>query len=165
MRHEQSRRRGAVRFVRVGCVHALAAVIVTSLAAPSLAGHRHRHHSGHVHHRHYDLPAILLGLGVLGIAVHRSGIAHRKHWKRFPRRHHRPVHGVHILTETRYVVPAVPPPAAAIRQPDRPPAGCLMIREYQTRIVVGGREVEAYGDACLQPDGSWRTGPPKLVPP
>ncbi len=40
-----------------------------------------------------------------------------------------------------------------------------MIREYQARIVVGGREVEAYGDACLQPDGSWRTGPPKLVPP
>lgn len=29
-------------------------------------------------------------------------------------------------------------------------------REYQTRSVVSGREVESYGTACRQPDGSWR---------
>lgn len=28
-------------------------------------------------------------------------------------------------------------------------------REYQTTVVVGGRERSAYGTACLQPDGSW----------
>jgi surface antigen len=39
-----------------------------------------------------------------------------------------------------------------------------MIREYQTQITVGGRLVDAYGDACLMPDGSWERGPPKVVP-
>lgn len=28
-------------------------------------------------------------------------------------------------------------------------------REYQQTIVVGGREEQAYGTACQQPDGSW----------
>jgi hypothetical protein len=36
------------------------------------------------------------------------------------------------------------------------PAGCLQQREYQTRIVIGGKEVPAYGTACLQADGSWQ---------
>jgi hypothetical protein len=35
---------------------------------------------------------------------------------------------------------------------------CLQEREYRTRIMVGGKEVEGYGTACLQPDGSWRYG-------
>ncbi len=34
-------------------------------------------------------------------------------------------------------------------------ASCLMTREYQTEIVVGNRVVPGYGEACLQPDGSW----------
>jgi hypothetical protein len=36
---------------------------------------------------------------------------------------------------------------------------CLMTREYQTEILVGGELVPAYGQACLQPDGSWYRGP------
>lgn len=28
-------------------------------------------------------------------------------------------------------------------------------REYQTSVNVGGRQEEAYGTACQQPDGSW----------
>ena len=28
-------------------------------------------------------------------------------------------------------------------------------REYQTTVIVGGRSRDAYGRACLQPDGSW----------
>ena len=28
-------------------------------------------------------------------------------------------------------------------------------REYHHTVVIGGREEEAYGTACLQPDGSW----------
>lgn len=28
-------------------------------------------------------------------------------------------------------------------------------REFQQTIIVGGREQEAYGTACQQPDGSW----------
>ncbi len=60
--------------------------------------------------------------------------------------------------------PAPSPAATPVRQRATLPPDCLMIREYQTRIVVGGQEVEAYGDACMQPDGSWRRGPPKPVP-
>jgi len=29
-------------------------------------------------------------------------------------------------------------------------------REYQQTVVIGGREQQAYGTACRQPDGSWR---------
>ncbi len=38
---------------------------------------------------------------------------------------------------------------------------CLQEREYQTKVIVGGRTVDAYGTACLQPDGSWSRGPAK----
>ncbi len=44
------------------------------------------------------------------------------------------------------------------------PPGCRMTREYQTRVIVGGEYVDAYGDACLQADGSWKRGPAKIVP-
>jgi len=40
---------------------------------------------------------------------------------------------------------------------------CLQEREYQTTVVVGGKNVPAYGTACLQPDGSWRRGPPQTA--
>ena len=36
---------------------------------------------------------------------------------------------------------------------------CLQEREYQTTVTVGGRTVDAYGTACLQPDGSWSRSP------
>ncbi len=39
------------------------------------------------------------------------------------------------------------------------PSTCLMTREYQTEILVGGELVPAYGRACLQHDGSWYRGP------
>lgn len=42
-------------------------------------------------------------------------------------------------------------------------ATCLQEREYQMKVIVSGREVDAYGTACLQPDGSWSRGPAQLV--
>lgn len=30
-------------------------------------------------------------------------------------------------------------------------------REYQTVVTIGGRAEEAYGTACRQPDGAWKT--------
>jgi len=64
------------------------------------------------------------------------------------------------LTLPLYLGPRYAPPPAAVltsTQPaaNQPTADCLQVREYQTEIVVGGRTVPAYGDACLQPDGSW----------
>jgi hypothetical protein len=35
---------------------------------------------------------------------------------------------------------------------------CLQQREYRSKIMVGGKQVDGYGTACLQPDGSWRYG-------
>jgi surface antigen len=32
-------------------------------------------------------------------------------------------------------------------------------REFQQTIIVGGRQQEAYGNACHEPDGSWRIEP------
>jgi len=29
-------------------------------------------------------------------------------------------------------------------------------REYQQTVIIGGREQEAYGTACRQPDGTWK---------
>ncbi len=29
-------------------------------------------------------------------------------------------------------------------------------REYQQTVIIGGRQEEAYGTACREPDGSWR---------
>jgi hypothetical protein len=40
---------------------------------------------------------------------------------------------------------------------------CLQEREYTTVVEVGGRNVDAYGTACLQPDGSWKRGPAQMV--
>ena len=67
--------------------------------------------------------------------------------------------------QTREVV-YMPPPQAApapVAQATLPPTSgastCQMTREYQTEIVVGGQVMPAYGQACLQPDGSWYHGP------
>jgi hypothetical protein len=49
-----------------------------------------------------------------------------------------------------------PPPQYATTAPAN---SCLQQREYSTKIMVGGKPVEGYGTACLQPDGSWRYGP------
>ncbi|HHJ17685.1 MAG TPA: hypothetical protein ENJ80_13415 [Gammaproteobacteria bacterium] len=64
-----------------------------------------------------------------------------------------------------YYAPA-PAPAPAPQyqyQPGGPASTCLQEREYQMKVTVGGRQVDAYGTACLQPDGSWSRGPARLV--
>lgn len=32
-------------------------------------------------------------------------------------------------------------------------------REFQKQIIIDGRPEQAYGEACLQPDGSWKIQP------
>jgi len=41
---------------------------------------------------------------------------------------------------------------------------CQQVREYQTQVVIGGKTRDAYGTACLQPDGSWKQFPAQLAP-
>ena len=53
---------------------------------------------------------------------------------------------------------ASPPPPPTQYATTAPVNPCLQEREYRTKIMVGGKQVEGYGTACLQPDGSWRYG-------
>jgi len=61
-----------------------------------------------------------------------------------------------------YTTPAYTPPETRY-QPAPPASTCLQEREYQMTVIVGGKEAQAYGTACLQPDGSWYRGPAKVV--
>ena len=38
-----------------------------------------------------------------------------------------------------------------------PGEGDRYCREYVTRVTIGGKQEQAYGRACRQPDGSWQT--------
>jgi hypothetical protein len=59
-------------------------------------------------------------------------------------------------------VAAPPPIFAPAASAQMAPRQC---REFNTTIIVDGREQPAYGTACLQPDGSWRVVPPQTVAP
>ncbi|GIX16623.1 MAG: hypothetical protein KatS3mg119_0809 [Rhodothalassiaceae bacterium] len=111
--------------------------------------HRHHHHHhGRFHYRHHHhghgaaYTLLGVGLGLIAYDIARKSARAERIAER----------------EVRYLSP--PPPVP----PSDRDGGCLQIREYQTTITVGGEEKEAYGDACLMPDGSWRLGAPKLVP-
>ena len=54
-------------------------------------------------------------------------------------------------------------PPAPQYSPPVPASTCLQEREYQMKVIVGGKEADAYGTACLQPDGSWLRGPAQVV--
>jgi hypothetical protein len=99
--------------------------------------HNHNNHN----HDNQNLWIGLLGGGILGYALgnyqHSNG------------------------AEPAYYPPAAtaPPPTASGYQTTYPGNNpCLQQREYQTKIMVGGKQVQGYGTACLQPDGSWRYG-------
>ena len=114
---------------------------------------RHVRHGYYRHHHGHGAGRTLLGIGI-GLLAY--DIIHKSK--------------AHARARTSYEEPSYPPAypprrSSARIAPPAPAAGeCLQIREYQTTITVGGEEREAYGDACLMPDGSWRLGPPKLVP-
>ena len=58
------------------------------------------------------------------------------------------------VTYTSAVAPvAVAPPAPVAS------AAASDCREYQSRVLIGGRPQTAYGYACRQSDGSWRVAP------
>ncbi|MDX1697104.1 MAG: hypothetical protein R3308_02410 [Thiohalobacterales bacterium] len=111
--------------------------------------HRYdKHHYGHRGYgRHYyydddDDEDLLIGLvvgGILGYAI--NSAQHRDDYS-----YDRNSYSQEVYT---------PPPAYS--------GSCLQEREYQTTVIVGGREVDAYGTACLQPDGSWKRSPPRVA--
>ena len=54
---------------------------------------------------------------------------------------------------TAYTPPPAPPVVAA---PPAPAFSANYCRDFNQKIVIDGVERNAYGKACLQPDGSWR---------
>jgi hypothetical protein len=72
-----------------------------------------------------------------------------------------PVIYYHQPVRPAYVV--VPPPVVTYYQAAPAyvtyPAPQAYCREYMAPIVVSGSQVMGYGQACMQPDGSWRQGP------
>lgn len=112
---------------------------------------RHGHWRGRG--RGDDLAYALLGFGVGALTV--EALNDR------PRRREPDV--VYVPADPVRSVPA-PARAAGYANPDFAGANCLQTREYQTVVVIGGLEREAYGTACLQQDGSWLRGPAQIPP-
>ena len=138
------------------------------VAAPALAGGRHKGHGRHGHHghhaayrahgygppRHYhhhhhghgDDLALALGLTAVGVTAFALWAAATPP----------PVYGG--------VVVAPAPEPVAWNDPDVTvlSEGTLdtgeFCREFQKEIVVGGRVERGWGIACLMEDGSWRIG-------
>lgn len=113
-----------------------------------------RHYRHRSNYRYYGggdeklLIGLLVG-GLIGYAINDARHNDNNYYKRqsYPR------------TET-YNKPV---PAVEYKYRDRRSSTCLQEREYQSTVIVGGREVDAYGTACLQPDGSWSRGPVQLA--
>lgn len=129
---------------------------------------KHGHHSNH---GHGDI-GLALGFGVLfgtllGHALSEPRYPRYKTYEYYDtprdyRRHHYHRHYYEydkprvVYREYREALPAF--------ETNGSDGSCLQEREYQTKVIIDGKEVEAYGTACLQPDGSWRRGTAKLIP-
>ena len=151
---------------------ALPALLLAPMTAEARGWHRSYHPAPrYYHHSHGGdgLAAGLLGAGI-GIIIG-SAIASQNQ----PRE--RVVVRERVITrDSGWVNPDYPPvyaapasngwyqPATPVSAPVQPQSSCLQTREYQTKITVGGKEVDAYGTACLQPDGDWQFGAPTPVP-
>ncbi|MCG6864678.1 MAG: hypothetical protein LJE58_04535 [Thiogranum sp.] len=143
----------------------LASVLLAGLGTqPSFAdgGHNYGKHGykqpyGHQYYRYYPAPnyrrhnsdddeKLIYGLLVGGLFGYVIGNAQQDTYA------------------AQQYVPAVPatPPQPAYEYSE-PASTCLQEREYQMKVIVGGKEAQAYGTACLQPDGSWYRGPAKVV--
>ena len=117
-------------------------------AEPAAADRRHddRYGRRHDHHRHYDRHHRHRrhhGSGLSGLFIFDFGPPPP------PRR---------VYVQPPPVVYQAPPPVLYQTPPPvvyraAPQAYC---REYTTTMMVGGRPVETYGTACMQPDGTWR---------
>lgn len=100
-------------------------------------GHSNRHYKrSHRRHRNNEGAALAFGLifgSILGHAISSSN-------------------QTRVYGNTSQTVEVVP-------QYRYSQGTCLQEREYQTKVFVGGKAVDAYGTACLQRDGSWQRGP------
>ncbi len=168
-----------------------ASALVVAAPSESFAGGGHGYKRHHGHHHHYGHRGHRGHWRHWG--HHRHGYRHHRrssvHFD-FSFYGHRPHYGPSYGYTRHYGPPQVvyvqPPPVQWVQPrpqfvspppvqqplvqqqwapaPAKLPEGCRMVREFQTQVVVGGELVDAYGDVCLKPDGTWERGPAKIVP-
>ncbi len=157
---------------------ASAIVIGFGTMTPALAGSSHgsrhfqsSHHGGHFSFRHRGHHGHAAGYALLGIGLgYLLYSASRPRYTYYRDPYYRGSGYYYPPPQYRAPVDYAPPPQYSAPQANQSvqefPAGttCLQTREYTTVIKIGGEEQEAYGTACLQPDGSWIAGAPKIVP-
>jgi len=110
--------------------------------------------------------SIIVTLGSQNHSGWRGHGGYRDVW----RHHHRPRHyhgrkARHVF-QPRYwprpwpapprVIYVDPPREIATKPSSTPKPYC---REFQKQIIIDGRTEQAYGEACLQPDGIWKIQP------
>jgi hypothetical protein len=129
------------------------------------SGWNNNYNYGYGHNNYYggyrgnsktDTVVLGVGLGILGLAVASAASnksRNSRDWTDDNRQY---------VTSGRDAPRGFPEPAYDASLPTAYDSSCLQAREYQTTITVGGQREKAYGTACLQPDGSWRQGPPQL---
>ena len=155
-------------FRRSLAVLSIVALTTAGVAGSAAAGgyhygygsYKYKHYHSHKHyHRHKGgntAGKVLLGVGagLLFLSVLNAANKPRDPYYR----------GYSVPAEPPRYVPRPGPIPQRISQPAPPSNSCLQTREYQTVVIIGGQEREAYGTACLQPDGSWLQGPATPVP-
>ncbi|MBI1275323.1 hypothetical protein GC177_05055 [bacterium] len=99
-------------------------------------GYRHDHRGPVFYGSHYYGPRLFPG----GMIVIRDT---------------RPVYIERDYIDARPGVRYMPPEPAQVEYRDEDEADGRYCREYTSKVAVGGRLQESYGQACLQPDGSW----------
>jgi hypothetical protein len=98
----------------------------------------------HYHHDDDDDDDLWIGLAVGGLLGYVIGDA---------------TQGPTYVPQSYQPATVYPSTTTVVHTPAYQEQTCLQEREYQTKVIVGGRQVDAYGTACLQPDGSWLRGP------
>ena len=116
-------------------------------------GGHYGHHRGH--HRHGG-GGKAAAYTILGVGLGYLLFSATQNSKRYDDRYYR-------AAPPRYVPPPANRPVGYQQRATSGP-NCVMTREYTTTVIIGGEERDAYGTACMQPDGSWLQGPAKLVP-
>ncbi len=115
----------------------------------------HNHYNtGHRHYHHDDHGSYLLPFLAFGVTA--AILTSQSHYGAAPAY---PAYQEEVTFTTPRAPVGQPAVQPAPIEMAGPPASCVMTREYQTQISVGGQLVQGYGQACLQPDGSWYHGP------
>ncbi|WP_150002321.1 hypothetical protein [Iodidimonas gelatinilytica] len=134
----------------------------------SYRGGRHYNRGHHYRGRHrggHGAANVLLGVGA-GLLLYSAidSANDRRHASAYGGGYYAPQRVYGVAQPPQYAERPGPIPARAAPVGEQAASDCLQTREYQTTITIGGEEKDAYGTACLQPDGDWKMGSPTLVP-